>query len=81
MDNNQTSPPPPTNQFTPSSTSPATSSPQRTLLDVDITDENVALNVLVSFVNIAQKRGAFEIAESAKIWECVQKFVVTKSQQ
>jgi hypothetical protein len=43
---------------------------------VPITDENVALNVLVSFVNVAQKRGAFNLDESAKIWECIQKFVV-----
>ena len=72
-------PPPVTNQFTPSSTSSG-AQPQKSLLDVDITDENVALNVLVSFVNLAQKRGAYEIVESAKIWECVQKFVSNKSQ-
>lgn len=41
---------------------------------VEITDENVALNVIVSFINIAQKRGAFTIDESAKIWECIKKF-------
>ena len=42
---------------------------------IDIKDENVALNVIVSFLNVAQKRGAFSIDESAKIWECVQKFI------
>jgi len=45
------------------------------LIDVSITDENIALNVLVSFLNVAQKRGTFSIAESAKIFECIQKFI------
>ena len=44
------------------------------LNDLVINDPNSALNVLVSFVNLANKRGAFTIQESAKIWECVQMF-------
>jgi len=44
------------------------------LLSVQITDENVALNVMVSFLNLAQRRGVFSIDESAKIWECISKF-------
>lgn len=44
------------------------------VLDVPVTNENVALNILVTFVNLAQKRGAFNLKESAKIWECVEKF-------
>lgn len=44
------------------------------IMDMEITSENVALNVLVTFVNLAQKRGAFNINESAKIWECIQTF-------
>ena len=44
------------------------------ILDLDISSENVALNVIVTFVNLAQKRGAFDVRESAKIWECIQKF-------
>ena len=44
------------------------------LANVDIKDENTALNVLVSFLSLAQKRGAFGIDESAKIWECIQLF-------
>jgi len=44
------------------------------LTDVEITNENVALNVIVSFLNLAQRRGTFSIDESAKIWECVKKF-------
>jgi len=44
------------------------------LVDVQVTSEIVALNLLVSFLNLAQKRGSFSIDESAKIWECVKKF-------
>ena len=44
------------------------------LTDIQIVDENVALNVIVSFLNLAQRRGTFLIDESAKIWECVKKF-------
>jgi hypothetical protein len=44
------------------------------LTDVEITNENVALNVIVSFLNLGQRRGVFSIDESAKIWECVKKF-------
>ena len=44
------------------------------LVDVQITDENVALNVIISFLSLAQKRGAFSFDESAKIWECIQQF-------
>lgn len=44
------------------------------LVDVEITDENVALNVLITFINLAHKRGAFGIDESAKIWECIKVF-------
>ena len=49
------------------------------IMDMEITSENVALNVLVTFVNLAQKRGAFNINESAKIWECIQAFQKQKS--
>jgi hypothetical protein len=45
------------------------------LVDIPVTDENMALNVIVSFLGVAQKRGAFSIAESAKIYECIQRFV------
>jgi hypothetical protein len=44
------------------------------LVDILVKDENTALNVMVGFLNVAHKRGAFLIDESAKIWECIQKF-------
>jgi hypothetical protein len=48
------------------------------LVDVPINDENVALNVMVGFLNLANRRGAYTIDESAKIWECVSKFQITR---
>ena len=44
------------------------------LVDVNVSDENTALNVIVGFCNLAQQRGVFNLQESAKIWECVKKF-------
>ena len=44
------------------------------IVDIPVTDEMSALNLLVSFLNLAQRRGIFSIEESAKIWECVKKF-------
>jgi hypothetical protein len=46
------------------------------LSEIPITDNNVALNVMVGFLNLAQQRGAFSMDESAKIWECVQRFII-----
>jgi hypothetical protein len=48
--------------------------PEPKLVDLPVTDEFTALNMLVSFLNMAQRRGAFSIDESSKIWECIQKF-------
>jgi len=44
------------------------------LIDIPITSENVALNLMVSFLSLAQRRGCFSFDESAKIWECVKMF-------
>ena len=54
-----------------------TNTPDQKITDVVVDSEVMALNMLVSFVAMAQKRGAFSIEESAKIWECV-KFFQTK---
>jgi hypothetical protein len=62
VDNTQPSPQPTSND-TPVS-----------LTDIEVKDENIALNLFVSFLNLAQRRGAFNMQESAKIWECVTKF-------
>lgn len=47
---------------------------QVNLLDIPVTDENTALNVMVAFINLAQRRGVFNVQESAKVWECIQQF-------
>ena len=44
-------------------------------LNEPIANENDALNMLVSFVNITQRRGVYNVQESAKIWECIQMFM------
>ena len=57
------------------SSSPVVQKPKEVkLVDIPIIDEMTALNVIVSFLSVAQKRGAFGIDESAKIWECINKF-------
>lgn len=47
---------------------------QSKLLNAKITDENSALNVMVGFLEFAQRRGAYTFEESAKILECIKKF-------
>lgn len=42
--------------------------------EVPITNQNEALQMLVYFINLAQKRGAYSIEESAKIYECIKIF-------
>lgn len=71
--------------FTPDATSagPVLTTPADTkevrLVDVAVTDEKVALNLMASFLNVAHRRGTFSIDESAKIWECLKIFAVPNS--
>jgi hypothetical protein len=51
--------------------------PQLRLVDVPVNNENDALRCLVSFLNLAQRRGVFAIDESSKIWDCIQMFQST----
>ena len=51
-------------------------SPEVRLVDVAVADQNVALNLMVSFLSMAQKRGVFGLDESAKIWECIKMFEI-----
>ena len=50
------------------------SPPQVDLLSINIKDENTALNVLVGYLGLAQRRGAFAINESAKIYDAIKMF-------
>lgn len=48
------------------------------IMDVPVNNTNIALNVMVFFLNQAQRRGVYTIDESAKIWEAVKMFIVNK---
>jgi hypothetical protein len=54
---------------------------QVNLLEMPVTNENEALNVMVNFLHLAQRRGAYAIAESAKVYECVKMFQKQQQQQ
>jgi hypothetical protein len=58
---------------------PVEQAPTISLTEVEVTNSNIAFNVIVSFLTVAQKRGTFSINESAKIWECL-KFFLTPNQ-
>jgi hypothetical protein len=47
---------------------------QTRLVDVAVSNQNEALQLIVTFLNLAQKRGSFTLDESAKLWECVKYF-------
>jgi hypothetical protein len=64
----------PTTQNTNNDTTEKNTKSEHRLTNVIVENEIVALNLLVQFLGLAQKRGAFTIDEAAKIWECVQKF-------
>ncbi len=44
------------------------------LVDVPLNTQQDALQLLVTFLNLAQKRGSFTLDESAKLWECIKMF-------
>ena len=50
------------------------SAPKTRLVDVPVTNQNEALQLIATFLNLAQKRGAFSLDESAKLWECIKMF-------
>jgi hypothetical protein len=47
---------------------------QTRLVDVPVNNTQDALQLLVTFINLAQKRGSFTLDESAKLWECIKMF-------
>ena len=44
------------------------------LSELKVNSENDALNYMVGFLELAQRRGVFTLEEAAKINECVAKF-------
>jgi len=55
-------------------TMPAPQQEQTKLVNATISDQHIALNVLVGFIGVAQRRGTFALDESAKIYECIKMF-------
>ena len=53
---------------------PVTEKKQTRLVDVPVNNTQDALQLLVTFINLAQKRGSFTLDESAKLWECIKMF-------
>jgi uncharacterized protein (DUF305 family) len=78
MENNITLTEEPTQQPVEQPTEESTEQPteqQIRFVDVEVSSDNVALNLMVAFLNMAQRRGAYSMDESAKIWECVKRFI------
>jgi chloramphenicol O-acetyltransferase len=48
--------------------------PKQRLVDVPVTDQTSALNVMVSYLALAQKRGVFTLEEAAHIMKCINVF-------
>jgi hypothetical protein len=53
--------------------------PEINILEIPVTDENTALNIMVQFLTLGQRRGAYSISEAAKIFECLQIFTKNRS--
>ena len=54
--------------------------PKTLLVDVPVTGTNSALNLMIAFLSVAQKRGTFNMQESAKLWECISVFTQDQNQ-
>lgn len=48
--------------------------PHTALMQMPVTDQNSALNCLIGFVGVAQRRGVFALDEAAKAFHCIQMF-------
>jgi len=52
--------------------------PKTLLVDIPVDGTNSALNLMIAFLSVAQKRGTFNMQESAKLWECISVFTQEK---
>jgi hypothetical protein len=48
--------------------------PSKNLVTMNVDNQNVAFNIIIGFVSLAQRRGAFSLDEASKIFECVKMF-------
>jgi hypothetical protein len=46
-----------------------------------IKDQNNAINLLIGYLDLANRRGTFSIEESAKIWEAIRFFYVPNNKK
>ena len=53
---------------------------QVSLMNVPINSETDALNLMAGFLQVAQRRGAYTLAEASKIMEAINKFGKTPGQ-
>jgi hypothetical protein len=53
---------------------PPTEEQKVRLVDMEVTDITTALSLMISFLNLAQRRGIYSLDESSKIWECIKRF-------
>lgn len=56
-------------------TSESSEDKKQNLDDLKVENQEMALNLMGQFLELAQKRGAFNFQESAKIYECIKFFV------
>jgi len=57
-----------------STPTPAEAPEQIKLVNVPVNDDNIAFNLIISFLNLAHRRVVFTFDESSNIWECVKRF-------
>ena len=50
------------------------------LADVPVMDQQSALQLLVTFMNLAQSRGAYKLDDSSKIYEGIKRLIFTQHQ-
>ena len=49
-------------------------SPQEMLVNMEINNQNDALNCIIGYIGLAQRRGVFALDESSKLFECIKLF-------
>ncbi len=54
---------------------------QVSLMEIEVKSETDALNLMAGFLQVAQRRGAYTLAEAGKIMEAINKFGKAPGQQ
>ena len=54
---------------------------QVSLMEIEVKSETDALNLMAGFLQVAQRRGAYTLAEAGKIMEAINKFGKSPQQQ